>query len=82
MAWNAARMREVPIWAFHGVEDPVVAVTESITMSNALRACGGNVKLTLLNLPPESAHNAWDPALYDHRVVEWMLTHRLSERGK
>ena len=81
MAWNAARMKDVPIWAFHGVEDPVVAVTESVGMYNSLRHSGGNVKLTLLNLPLESAHNAWDPALYEHGVVEWMLTHRLSNRA-
>lgn len=78
MAWNAARMREVPVWAFHGVDDGVVAVTESIQMAGALRGCGGNVKLTLL---PEVGHNAWEPALYEHGAVEWLMGHRLSERA-
>ncbi len=81
MAWNAVRMKDVPVWAFHGVEDPVVAVTESIGMYNSLRRSGGNAKLTLLNLPLESAHNAWEPALKEYGVVEWMLTHRLSDRA-
>ena len=39
----------------HGVDDPVVSVAESISMANALRTCGGDVKLTLL---PEVGHNA------------------------
>ena len=77
MAWNIARMREVPVWAFHGVDDGVVAVTESISMANALRACGGNVKLTLLS---GVGHNAWDPAIREQGAVEWLLTHRLSDR--
>ena len=77
MAWNASRMRNVPIWAFHGVDDDVVAVTESIGMAKALRDCGGKITLTLL---PGVGHNAWSPALYDHGAVEWLMMHRLSDR--
>ena len=78
MAWNTARMKRVPVWAVHGVDDDVVAVTESIAMANTLRANGGTVKLTLL---PGVDHNAWDPALYDLGVLEWLLSHRLSEQA-
>ena len=77
MAWNTGRMKDVPVWALHGVDDDVVAVTESIAMANALRRAGGRVTLTLL---PGVDHNAWDPALYEQGAVEWLLTHRLSER--
>ena len=72
MAWNAGRMKDVPIWAFHGVDDPVVAVTESISMANAVRAHGGNIQLSLL---PGWSHNVWEPALYEYGAVEWMLKH-------
>ena len=78
MAWNAARMKDVPVWAFHGVDDDTVAVTESISMAGALRACGGDVTLTLL---PGVGHNAWEPALREYGVVEWLLTHRLGNRA-
>ena len=77
MAWNVGRMKEVPIWAFHGVDDDVVSVTESIGMANALRAIGGNITLSLL---PEVGHNAWDPAYRDYGAVEWLMRHRLSDR--
>ena len=62
----------------HGVDDSVVAVTESIHMAGALRASGGNVKLTLI---PETNHNAWEPALRDFQVVQWMMMYRLSDRA-
>ena len=78
MAWNVGRMKDVPIWAFHGVDDPVVSVTESISMAGALRACGGDVTLTLL---PGVGHNAWEPALCEHGAVEWLMGRRLSGRG-
>ena len=72
-------MKDVPVWAFHGVDDSVVSVTESIAMANALRACGGDVTLTLL---PGVGHNAWEPALYDHGAVEWLMAHRLTDRER
>lgn len=77
MAWNAGRMKDVPIWAFHGVDDGAVAVTESIQMANAVRACGGHIKLSLL---PERGHNVWEPALYEYGAIEWLMSHRLSDR--
>ena len=78
MPWNAGRIRDVPLWVFHGVDDGTVAVTESINMANAVRACGGCVKLSLL---PGWGHNVWEPAMYEHGAIEWLLTHRLSDRG-
>ena len=78
MAWNAGRIKDVPVWVFHGVDDDVVAVTESIAMANALRRCGGTVTLTLL---PGVDHNAWDPALYEQGAIEWLLNHRRLGRG-
>lgn len=79
MAWNAYRMKDVPIWVFHGVDDGTVAVTESIHMAGAVRACSGSVRLTLL---PEVGHNAWEPALYEYGALEWLLTHKLSDRAR
>ncbi len=78
MSWNAGRIRLVPLRVFHGVDDPVVPVTESINMANAVRAAGGRVELHLL---PDCGHNAWEPALYDYHSVEWLLSHRLSDRA-
>ena len=50
--------------------------SESISMANAVRACGGNIKLTLL---PGVNHNAWEPAMYELGAVEWLLTHSRSD---
>ena len=74
MAWNAYRIKNVPLWVFHGVDDGTVHVTESMNMAGAVRAAGGNVRLTLI---PECAHNAWEPALYEYGAVEWLTEHTL-----
>ena len=39
----------------------------------AVRATGGNIKLTLL---PGVNHNAWEPAMYQEGAIEWLLTHK------
>ena len=75
---NAYRMKNVPIWAFHGVDDGTVAVTESINMANAVRATGGHIQLTLL---PGVNHNAWEPAMYEYGAIEWLLTHTRNGKG-
>ncbi len=77
MAWNAYRIKEVPVWVFHGMVDGAVDVSESIRMADALRISGGDVKLSLL---PGWGHNVWEPAMYEYHAIEWLLTHRRSDR--
>ena len=73
MAWNAYRIKDIPVWTFHGMVDGTVDVCESIRMADALRVSGGDVKITLL---PGVGHNAWEPAIYDYHAIEWLMTHR------
>lgn len=72
MYWNADRIKDLPIWAFHGALDPVVLPEESIHMVAAVNRCGGNAKLTVL---PNVEHNAWDFVYPDAKVYDWLLSH-------
>jgi predicted peptidase len=70
---EACKLKNLPVWAFHGARDSVVPESESKEMVEALKACGGNVKYTVY---PEAGHDSWtqtynNPALYD-----WFLQHR------
>ena len=73
MYWNAGRLINVPIWAFHGGKDSVVFVEESKKMVNAVNANGGNAKLTIY---PENDHNAWSDTYSNYEVFEWLLSHK------
>ncbi len=55
MYWNAGRLANVPVWAFHGKLDTTVFVEESEKMVNAVNAKGGNAKLTIY---PELKHRS------------------------
>lgn len=73
MYWNAGRLINVPVWAFHGEKDSTVFVEESKKMVNAVNANGGNAKLTIY---PENAHDAWTDTYSNYEVFEWFLSHK------
>jgi predicted peptidase len=65
----AQRMARVPFWLAHGVDDPLVPVTGSKTMAEALRHAGCDVTYEALS---GVGHAAWDPAFSDERLVTWL----------
>lgn len=69
----ASRLRHIPVWLFHGTEDPVVPVAESRRMAAALREAGAEVEYTEL---PGVGHNAWDPAYELEALPGWLLSKR------
>jgi predicted peptidase len=71
-AW-AGRLKEMPIWAFHGAQDDLILLTESQRMVDALKAAGNNeVKFTIF---PDRDHYILDT--YENReLYDWFLQHR------
>ncbi len=70
MYWNAPRLQNMPVWAFHGQEDPTVLVRESEILAERINACGGNAKLTVY---PNTGHDAWTATYQDKAVFDWLL---------
>jgi len=64
---------KLPIWIFHGAEDPVVPVAESRRMVKELTARGGAPRYTEY---PFAGHDAWDPAFNSPDLWEWLLRQR------
>lgn len=71
MYWNAGRLKDVPVWAFHGDIDHVVLLRESQIMVDKTNAFGGNAKLTVYENTP---HNAWEPTFNNIEVFNWLLS--------
>jgi len=70
MYWNAARLKDIPIWAFHGECDKTVLICESEHMVEAVNKHGGNAKLTRF---PGVAHNAWDYTYPMDELWQWLF---------
>jgi predicted peptidase len=65
-------IRHLPVWAFHGVRDPIVPLQRSVEMVEALRQCGGNVRCTVY---PEAGHDAWTAIYATPELYTWFLAH-------
>ena len=70
MYWNAKRLKDIPIWAFHGALDKTVSPEESLKMVSKVNGFGGNAKLTVY---PHNAHDAWTDTYSNPAVYAWLL---------
>lgn len=69
MDWNAPRLVNVPVRAFHGALDTIVLPLESEKMVASLKKAGGDATLTVY---PDAAHNAWTPTYSDPSLFLWL----------
>ena len=67
---QAAKFKDVPIWAFHGEADPAVPVKSTRDMVSALEAAGGKPKVTYY---PDVQHDSWTRTYDDPVVIRWIF---------
>lgn len=79
MYWNASRLVNVPVWAFHGAKDTTVFLEESIKMVDAVNCSKGKAKLTVY---PENGHDAWSDTYRNPEVFSWMLQHKKNNENR
>ncbi len=71
--FTAANLKKVPVWAFHGSKDPVVSLSESQQMVEAVNRAGGKAKLTVY---PDAEHDSWTQTYDNPELYQWLLSHR------
>ncbi len=69
----AERLKDLPIWVFHGAEDDVVPLSCSEAMVDALEAAGGKVEFTVYR---KVGHDCWRETYQNTRLYEWLLGQR------
>lgn len=69
----ADKLKDVPVWVFHGAQDTVVLPKESEKMVEAVKAAGGDVKFTLF---PDLDHYCWEDIYNGTELYDWFLSHR------
>lgn len=70
---HAARLRDLPVWAFHGDADTAVPLSQSQTMIDAIKAAGGDPKFTVY---PGVGHDSWTATYANDEIYAWLLSHR------
>jgi predicted peptidase len=64
------RLKDIPIWVFHGAKDTSVQLAESTDMVNALYALGSDVRFTVY---PDAGHaETWENAYKDEALWTWL----------
>ena len=64
------RIKELPIWVFHGEKDKIVPIANSREMVRALRAHGAKPKFTIY---PDAAHDSWTRTYENPRLYTWLF---------
>ena len=75
---DVARLKTLPVWAFHGTEDSSVQFSRGEATVKALENAGGKVKWTVY---PGVGHDSWTQSYLNPELYEWFLQHRRSDRN-
>ncbi len=71
-----SRFARLPIWCFHGEADPVVKVTRSREMVDALKAVGSPVKYTEY---PGVQHDSWTATYANPDFYQWLFAQQRTQ---
>jgi len=70
---DASKIKDLPIWVFHGAKDTTVPLARSEEMVKALKDSGASeLKFTVY---PEAGHDSWTESYNNPELYEWMLKH-------
>ena len=70
---TAPRLKDLPIWVFHGTKDTAVPFSKSVEMVDAIRKTGGEkIRFTSLE---EIGHNSWSAAYATPELYTWLNKH-------
>jgi len=67
---DAPKLKDIPIWVFHGGKDNTVPLEQSERMVKAIKAAGGNVEFTVY---PEAGHDSWTETYNNPKLYTWLL---------
>jgi len=71
---QADKLKDTPIWCFHGEMDKTVAIQHSEEMVDAVKAAGNKeVKFTRY---PDAGHDCWTKSYANPDLYDWFLEHK------
>ncbi len=70
---TANTIKQIPVWLFHGDQDPAVPVSRSRDMVAALKKAGGEPKYTEYK---GIGHNSWDRAYKEEEMFKWLFAQK------
>lgn len=75
--WNVCfkeklpKLKELPIWTFHGAKDETVPIQGTEFIVNSLKELGNEARFTIY---PEAGHDSWSETYENPEIYEWLLS--------
>ncbi len=69
--WDLCKIKDIPMWAFHGEKDDIIPISKAYAVINALIVCGANPTFTTYS---DLFHDAWTRTYNNPAVYDWLLT--------
>lgn len=70
---NVKYYQDVPLWIFHGEDDPIVPASFSVDIVEQLKKLGSKPRFKLY---PGVDHNSWDSAFQEPDLLSWLFRHK------
>ena len=74
---DAGKIKDIPLWVFHGDKDNVVPTELSRNMVEAIRKAGGGPKYTEFS---GIGHNSWSRAYASPKTWKWLFARKRRPR--
>lgn len=65
-----AQLKTIPMWFFHGAQDTIIPVEQSVRLVDELKSIGARVQLTIY---PDAKHNSWQRTYSNLELYAWLL---------
>jgi predicted peptidase len=69
----ADRLKNMPVWCFHGAKDSTVPLSLSEQMMARLKGSSADVRFTVY---PEAGHDSWTESYANDELYEWLLAQK------
>ncbi|MCK4664085.1 MAG: dienelactone hydrolase family protein [Bacteroidales bacterium] len=69
---EAYKLKNLPIWNFHGALDTIIPIKNSEEMVEAVKKVGGNIKFTVYS---GVGHDSWTETYNNPELYKWFLKH-------
>ena len=75
---TAEKIKDLPIWAFHGDADRIVPISGSQRIVDAIKEAGGKkIEFTIYE---GVGHDSWTPTYANEELYKWFLKHKRENR--
>ena len=70
------RVANLPVWFFHGEQDTVIPVQQTITAYGKMKIVNEKTRITLY---PDAGHDSWTKTFENPSIYDWLLSQHLDD---